>query len=172
VLEAIKYAAEQPAATAAALRAHREVQARGFDEAEYKRLEREVRDLEAREAATVQAQIKGLTLGVNASIYEEELRRIALQRTQAKNALNVANARRKEIGGDNSLDEAQLVAEALKAAHEVLNAPDSEVTDAVKQSLLSRVVESIYPTPDGRGCEVNLKSFTKGDLTVANVLML
>jgi hypothetical protein len=170
VFAAIDHVAKCPEAAEAALQAHRKAKAQTYSEADYQALKRELSGLQKREEATVEAQIRGMQCGANVTIYEDLLRQISNKRTQLEKRLNEVAAQRAEVTGVDARTEAQMISDVLQVVTEVLEAP--EITDNEKRELLSRVVESVYPTDDLNTYEVNLKPFTKGALTVANVRLL
>lgn len=170
VIEAVKHAARVPQATEAALAAFYQLKSSTGSEDEYKSLQAQLKDLERRETATIEAQIRGIACGASVSVYEDVLRQIAAQRTQAQEQLNQAAAQRVSATPDDCKDAAQVIAEALNGVDEVLEA--SELSDGEKRDLLARVVESIYPTEDLETYAVNLKPFTVDALTVATIKTL
>ncbi len=170
VFEAVKYAAQQTETTAAALQAFYNAKRTDFSASEYNELERKLKELERREGATIEAQIRGLTIGANVSVYEDILRQIAKQRTEAKHKLEEVAQQRVSVTDADCMDAAQIISQALQAVEEVFEVP--ELTDGEKRDFLARVVDSVYPTDDLETYAVNLKPFTHDALTVANVSRL
>jgi site-specific DNA recombinase len=170
VFAAIDCAAKCPKAIEAALQAYHETKAKSYSEVDYQALKHELKGLQKREEATIEAQIRGMQCGANVTVYEDLLRQISNNRTQLERRLNEMAAQRAAVTDVDASSEAQIISDVLQVVNEVLEAP--ELTDNEKRELLSRVVESVYPTDDLNTYEVNLKPFTKDALTVANVSTL
>jgi ribosome-associated protein len=133
-------------------------------------LERELSELQERERATVEAQIRGIQRGVDVSLYEDVLNDIALKRQQIQKKRNEAASRQSQtLSPSVCKTKAEIVAQMLGTVDEVLNATDQELTPNEKRELLATVVDSVYPLEEVEGCVVNLRSLDNEALTVANV---
>jgi DNA invertase Pin-like site-specific DNA recombinase len=170
VLAAVNHAAKQPGATENAIIAFRKAQAIDFSQDEYDQLRREFKEVEKRETATVEAQIRGIACGASTAPYESALRQLALERTRIKNALDGMETQKKQVSSSSARAEAEMIAEVLQAVEEDLHA--EELTEAEKRGLLARVVEAIEPVTENEGYAVTLKSFRAGALTVATIRIL
>ena len=104
-----------------ALAAYRQKESAGFDPQEPGRIETALRALDAKEQATIAAQVAGIQAGANPAAYASAFAKIADERTALTARLRTAETRRGESAGPGSEDEAKLLAQALWEVRDALD---------------------------------------------------
>lgn len=146
VIGAVQKMAQQPELAVAALKAYKQAQVSEQLQPDMKQLQEQLKQLQREAEATAQAQVQGVMAGIDTTIYESMLHKIAKKRAPILEALDRAGqSPQKNAGKTRKLDEAALISQAAASVDAVLNAPDNCLTPAEKQGLLSRIVEAISP---------------------------
>lgn len=162
VTRAVSAVAQRPEMVATACRAYEE-RARGEEQGvDIKRLQAELRALDARERATIDAQIAGVAAGASSGIYTEKLAAISRERSTIQATLAAQGGTRE--GKPALLDPdapASAVSKMLARIPEVLEA--EEITPHEKHDLLARVVEKVVCDGNSGYC-VTLSSLCRDDL--------
>ncbi len=148
VKEFVEEVAAHPELLHNAALAYDKVEAVGKDtNGERARLQAEWDALNKREQATIQAQIAGIAAGAAVDAYNAVFADIAATRTRLKKQIDALPIEGSNIAERSAKTIAEKAAEILQDVHLVLNAP--EVSDVVKNELLSRVVDTVKPNEEG-----------------------
>lgn len=156
----IQEIAQRPQLIQIALAAFEEKKRREPEADEIKRVQKELRQLEQKERAIVEAQVAGIMAGTKPAMYSALLSEVAQQR-------EALDARRKELSrtihdgkrdGKNEGKEIDRLASILTDLDEALNS--EEITPAERRRLLTCVIASVTPREvDGEmGVLITLKS--------------
>jgi hypothetical protein len=138
-----------------------------YSEDDHRRLKDQLRDLDDRERATIEAQIAGVRVGARPEAYTAILEEIARKREALVNRIDEMEDRRARSEGTKTEGATEALGKVLADVDEALTAP--EITAAEKHDLLARVITSIFP--EGDGFRIDLLPLREGDQTVANVSM-
>jgi site-specific DNA recombinase len=161
VLTALLHAAEHPAAVQAALTAYREAlpapSTAGHRTAELAQAEADLRQIERKQAAAVQAQIAGIMAGADPAAYSAVFAEIAGQRTQLEAqrqrlsqslaAAPLSPTPAPRPGKLSKIATETLHTQILSDIRRVLTSPSLPGED--KRDTLGTVIEKVYPTKDG-----------------------
>ena len=137
----IQAIAQRPELIRVALTAFEEKKRRAPAADEIKRVQKEMRQIEQKERATIEAQVAGIMAGAKPAMYSAMLSDIARQRegldaqmTELSRAMGEGLSQAEEIGGLSSV---------LADLEEALNA--DEITPAERRGLLTCVIASVTP---------------------------
>jgi site-specific DNA recombinase len=161
VLTALFHAAEHPAAVQAALTAYREAlpapSTAGHRTAELAQAEADLRQLERKQAAAVQAQIAGIMAGADPAAYSAVFAEIAGQRTQIEAqrqrlsqslaAAPLSPTPAPRPGKLSKIATETLHTQILTDIRRVLTSPS--LPGEEKRDTLGTLIEKVYPTKDG-----------------------
>ncbi len=147
VNRAIQEVVKRPELAMAAIATYRKVQDGKQVQPDIAQLQEQLDNLQRQEQGTVKAQIAGVMVGADSSIYEFILRDLAAKRNHIAQILAQVcpQPKGKRLTSHPQQDDASIAMQALAAVDEVLNAPDNCLTPAEKQGLLAKVIEAIYP---------------------------
>ncbi len=148
-LDAVRYLAADPDAVSAALASYRRDTKARRDPKEGDRLRAGLRALEAKERATVQAQVAGIQAGADPSAYASLLGEIARDRAGLQRRLMEIEILHQALTPDPIVSPATLLSDAAADLLEVLES--ETLTDSEKHDLLSHVIESITPFDNDAG---------------------
>ncbi len=152
ILRGVADVSRAPELVTAALAAYRRQESAGYDPHEVKRLETALRALDAKERATVDAQVAGIQAGANPAVYASAFAKIAEERVSLTTRLREVEDQRGQAE-EGKEDNGLLLAQALLDIEAALRNP--LLTDGERHGLLARVVESI--TPEGESYRVLLR---------------
>ncbi|MCW3059210.1 MAG: Resolvase domain protein [Capsulimonas sp.] len=160
ILRGIADVASRPEVLREALEAYRREEAATFDPAAIVKTEAALRALDAKETATVEAQVQGIQAGANPNVYTSAFAKIAEERQTLLERLAALEAQQKRSGSERQ-DDAYIVAAVLRDADMALSC--EFLTEAERHNLLARVVEKVVPEEvDGEtGYRVFLRSNTE-----------
>lgn len=129
-------------------------------------LQEELKTLQAKERATVQAQIAGIAAGADPSLYDALFTEIATKKKFLTERLAALEARSKEetFSAD---DTAGIIAQAFADVETVLDSTD--LTPAEKNRAVSTIIHGIYPPVEGEEYRVDLAALPGSGLTVSRV---
>jgi DNA invertase Pin-like site-specific DNA recombinase len=150
---------DDPAFAAVAYAAHIEDPAPTGNSGDLETLQKKILELNAREEATVRAQISAIQTGARPEVYQQILTEIAQerQRLETKVAhMAVASVQRRKLQDIDVGTVARITAEAML---EVL--ASEVITTAEKNAALRRIVASM--TPRAGGYEVRMRPFLEHD---------
>lgn len=151
VIEAIRYCARQPELFAQALRAYdQQTQATQGNPETVERLRKELAEIERQEDATAKAQVQAITNGRSTAVYDRLLADLDTKRRALKARLVELES---QIVPTVPKTDFEKVAEVLERMDEALTA--AAVDTAEKRSILSSVIEAVYPTEEG--CQIELR---------------
>ncbi|BDI34193.1 hypothetical protein CCAX7_62440 [Capsulimonas corticalis] len=142
ILHGIGDIVSRPEVLREALDAYRRMEMVVFDPASIASAEAALRALDARETATVTAQVQGIQAGANPAVYGSAFAKIAEERTTLTKRLNELKTQQKSFASER-LDDATLMTAALRDATTALSSP--YLTDGERHDLLARVVEKVIP---------------------------
>lgn len=135
--------ATRPELVPAALAAYRERATVAYDPGELQRVETALRALDAKEQATIEAQVQAMMNNVRAAAYAPMFAKIAEERTRLlARRRELEAALPQETDGQPETDGARL-AEALRDVERVLTSP--LMPDGEKHDILALVVEKMVP---------------------------
>jgi hypothetical protein len=146
VIEAVKLAAQDPAAIENAYHAYRDNLVSAFSEQEHQALKREISDLNRQEMNTAKAQIQGIAAGVHTTVYESLLRELAPKRTGIQGRLDTIERARQSC--DHIQDRASVITDTAHRVVEVLGAPDEVIPTPKKNAVLHKIIDHIYPNEE------------------------
>jgi len=153
ILRGIADVSRAPKLVSEALAAFRRQESAGYDPQEAGRLGTALRALDAKERATVDAQVAGIQAGASPSVYASAFAKIADERVSLAARLREVESKAGRAEGQGKEDNGLLLAQALLDVESALRNP--LLTDAERHGLLARVVESI--TPEGESYRVLLR---------------
>jgi site-specific DNA recombinase len=145
--QAVQFLATQPDILEKALRALAHQRARQQQSGTGTALKAALRELEAREKATIEAQIVGIMSGASASAYAQVLQEIARQRDEVQARL--LEMQPQNGTAPNEGEAARQITTMVIDVEEALTA--EELTPAERRQLLSRVVREVKPKRDEKG---------------------
>ena len=172
VVGGLLWAAEHPATIEESLKAFEDYQKAGNGEAVQGRLKEcqsELKQLETRERATVEAQIQAISVGASGEMYLSLLGDISRRREVLAKQIAELTPRRPRFEPAPK-DEAFRIASVIRAMEIALTAPSEDYTPAEKQTLLALIVESVVPTAkdvEPEGVEIQLRTETVHTITAA-----
>jgi len=137
----VQEVARHPERIQRALQIHEENMRREPAADEIKRIQKELRQVEKKEQAAIEAQIAGIMAGANASAYVTVLTGIARQGEALKARLG--EMKRAAGSGVSEGDDARRLSSILADLEEALNA--EEITPAERRNLLTQVIASVTP---------------------------
>ena len=143
ILRGIADVSRRPELVSAALAAYRRQESAGYDPKEHGRVETALRALDAKERATIDAQVAGIQAGANPAAYTSAFVRIGEERASLTARLRVLKSQAGQEEGQGNEDDILLLAEAM--IHVEIALKDPELTDAQKHGLLARVIEKVLP---------------------------
>ena len=169
VCKAVAEAAKRDGALEAAMLSYYQDQDQGSAEERVMEIEEELKKLDRREKAAVQAQISGIEAGANVSAYAAVFQAIYARRTALHDELQEVQKRSDGTGREAIQSVAARIQETLAYVEEALFAP--EITSAERQNLLALIVKDVVPHEGG--ALVHLRSpSAAADSTVANITVL
>jgi len=146
VSEAIQAIASRPELVADALTAYKVQQGIHGVEAEQHRLSQELKALQSREKATIEAQIVGIQHGASPAAYESVFSELADKKRMLTERLGILE-RKLATKLDDRLTDPETVAAVMRQVQTALTAP--EITPMERHGLLAMVVKSIVPNDPG-----------------------
>lgn len=152
-VEALRLLASQPEAIAEAVKEFQSTHQSESCTLERSQIETTLAELDAEEAATVKAQIRGVASGANVALYDAVFSEIAEKRSRLKKRLaEIPSIPAQTLDPETLAQEARMMAEQLP---EVLVSPDVPLAD--KRALLMTIIEALVP--EGRhGLAVSLRA--------------
>jgi site-specific DNA recombinase len=145
--DAVRTVAKRPELVEKALNVYKRRREGKSAEEESISIQKALKEIEARERATIEAQVAGIMAGASAAVYANLLKEIAKEREELQAKLNQL-----EQQADASLDSSQLscrLAGMFSAVDEALTA--EEITPAERRKLLSGIIRTITPKKDETG---------------------
>ncbi len=139
VQEAIQAVAARPELVRQAIRASQENTAAQDSTDEVSELDRSIREIKAKENATIKAQIEGIMAGTSPGLYNAVLRELAEQKEKFQ--VRRAKLRRPAQKRVDPVSTAATLQQAAADVHEALTA--EELTIAEKRAVISSIVDCI-----------------------------
>lgn len=149
LIDVITEVVTRPEVMEAAYEAFQDSQKERFPEADYERLKGELAAVESRVQIAVEAQLKAIGAGIDASVYEKVLRDDSALRQRLRSDLARFEASRKKPAKhpQRGSNKNQFIAKTIGEIKKALCSPELQPSE--KQRLLARIIESIYPLETG-----------------------
>ncbi len=138
---------ETPEFVAAAFQAYADSRQSNYSADEHAQVINDLRELDAKEAATAQAYSNSIRIGTRPEVFEAQLTEIVQERRR----LEARKGAMETLLMSHKDEDAQEVAQIVAAyARDILEVLDSDTLETVEQNqALRRVLHSIKPIPDG-----------------------
>lgn len=149
VIEVFLKIVQQPETLQAALEDHASGIRKQFSEKEYLRLKRELDQVDKTMKAAVQAQIAASMKGIDAEAYESILQETSGQRIALREAIDQLESQRRRFQRKDKSVESRSAYIAQAAGDVALTLNSDLVSAPEKHDVLSRLIDSIYPTESG-----------------------
>ena len=139
--------AGRPELITAALAAYQDREAAAHDPAELRRVETALRALDAKEQATIEAQVQAMMNNVRAGAYAPMFAKIAEERARLTSRRRELEAQKPQEGREAATGSGAGMGEILRDVERVLTSP--LVPDGRKHDILALVVEKMLPEGEG-----------------------